>query len=153
MTARSVTAPSLDDVVATLYRSISGPAGAPRDWAAMEGLMLPGAILTRLVPAADGTWTGAPLSLAEYRATREPIFVTRGFHEFETRRVSDVRGPLASVFSWFTGRASPGGEDLLRGVNAIQCVLQDGAWRVAALSWYREYDVAAEHGYIPEGDG
>ncbi len=132
-----------------LYRSISGPAGVPRDWAAMEAAFIPAARLTRLVPDAVGEWTGTPLSVAQYRASREPLFVTLGFHEFETRRVSDVRGPIAQVYSWFTGRASPGGKDLLRGVNAIQLVRLDGTWRISALSWYREFDVAEEHGYVP----
>ena len=155
MTVSIVVPPSLDHVVATLYRSISGPAGAPRDWAAMESVMLPGAVLTRIEPTRDGGWTGRPLSVAAYRASRDPIFRTKGFYEFETRRLMDVRGPLANVFSWFTGRASPGGADLLRGINSLQCVQIDGEWRVAALSWYREYDVAEEHGYVPDetGDG
>jgi hypothetical protein len=149
MTVSTVAQPSLDHVVATLYRSISGPAGEPRDWAAMASVMLPGAVLTRLEPSGDGGWTGRPLSVAAYRASRDPIFHTKGFYEFETRRLMDVRGPLANIFSWFTGRASPGGADLLRGINSLQCVLLDGAWRVAALSWYREFDVAEAHGYVP----
>jgi hypothetical protein len=149
MNASTAVQPSLDHVVATLYRSISGPAGEPRDWAAMQSVMLPGAVLTRIEPTPDGGWTGRPLTIAAYRASRDPIFATKGFYEFETRRLMDVRGPLANVFSWFTGRASPGGMDLLRGINSMQCILLDGEWRVSALSWYREYDVAEEHGYVP----
>lgn len=141
--------PGIDRTVETLYRSISGPAGVPRDWEAMESVLLPGARLTRLTAAGDGRWEAETLSAAEYRATREPLFATRGFHEFETRREMDIRGPLANVYSWFTGRATPGGVDLLRGVNAIQLVLREGEWRVAAVSWYREFDALAEHGYGP----
>jgi hypothetical protein len=149
MTAPAASTPSLDPLVELLYRSISGPAGAPRDWGALEAVLLPGARLTRMSPNADGTWDAEVMSIAEYRATRAPLFETKPFVEFETRRVTDVRGPLANVFSWFTARATPGGADLLRGVNAIQLVQLHAEWRVAAISWYREFDVAESHGYVP----
>lgn len=149
MSAPAAITPSLDPVVELLYRSISGPAGAPRDWGALEAVLLPGARLIRMSPNAEGGWDAEVMSMAEYRATRAPLFEAKPFVEFETRRVTDVRGPLASVFSWFTARATPGGEDLLRGVNAIQLVQLHADWRVAAISWYREFDVAESHGYAP----
>lgn len=149
MGASTVVTPSLDPVVELLYRSISGPAGAPRDWSALESVLLPGARLTRLTPNPDGSWDTEVMSVAEYRATRAPLFERKPFVEFETHRVTDVRGPIANVFSWFTGRATRDGADLLRGVNAIQFVQRHAEWRVAAISWYREFDVAESHGYVP----
>lgn len=141
MLAHELPQTTVDDAIRLLYRAISGPRGVPRDWAALERLFLPCAPLLPLErDPHSGTLRGTSLSLAEYRASRELFLETTGFHEEETRRECLVRGPLAQVLSWFTARREPDGDDLLRGVNAIQLVHADNRWYVAAMSWYREYD-------------
>lgn len=153
MTAPESFQTTVDESIRLLYRAISGPAGVPRDWAALERLFLPGAPLLPLQrDPTSGTLHGTSWSLAEYRASRELFLETTGFHEEETRRECLVRGPLAQVLSWFTARREPNGDDLLRGVNAIQLVQTGDRWYVAALSWYREYDAIESAAHTTHGD-
>ncbi len=140
---------SLDEVIEAMYRSISGPAGAARDWEAFGDALLPGAPLVPLSAPAGGAVR--PLSYGEYRRTREPLFRTNGFYEFETERVTELRGPLAQVYSWFTARKEPEGPDVLRGVNAIQLVRSGDRWWIVSLAWYREFDETEAHGLVVEG--
>ncbi|MBX3173147.1 MAG: nuclear transport factor 2 family protein [Gemmatimonadaceae bacterium] len=135
----SVAERELDAVLATLYGAVSGPAGAARDWTALASLFHPSARLLCLDAGVDG-YDGAAMTLDDYRRTRSPFFDSTDFHETEFRRETHLQGPLALVYSWYAGRRRPGGEDLVRGVNAIQLCRQRGRWVILSVAWYRDHD-------------
>ena len=136
---------AIDDLMAALYSSISGPAGAPRDWALHDSLYMPNAAIAVVRP--DGTGAGAAavemLSPGEYRRTREPFLLRHGFFESERARQVTLHGPFAHVVSEYESRWRPDDEPFETGTNVLQLVETGSGWRVLAVAWIA--GVAASH--------
>ena len=126
---------SIAELVAALYASISGPAGAARDWALNESLFLPGAMIAVVRRSADGSVEVETLTTAEYQRTRDPFLVTHGFFERETRRHEAIHGALAHVVSEYESRWREDEAPFETGRNLLQLVNGPDGWRVAAISW------------------
>lgn len=123
------------DVTTALYGAISGPAGAPRDWALHDRLLAPGACSYVLHEAPDGTYRAEVLTEAQYRASRQPYFDSHDFYEVETGHHAVVRGAFAHVLSEYESRRTPDGPAFERGVNAIMLVRLAGEWRITSIAW------------------
>ena len=67
---------AIRELVATIYRSISGPAGAPRAWKDFEACYLPDARLGPFHVDGEGNTTFDIITPQSYIATRTPIFAT-----------------------------------------------------------------------------
>ena len=136
---------TIDELMAALYSSISGPAGAPRDWALNDSLYLPNAAIAVVRPG--GTATGGMaveiLSSADYRRTREPFLLQHGFFERERARQVTVHGPFAHVVSEYESRWHPDDEPFETGTNVLQLVETGSGWRILAVAWIA--GVAASH--------
>ena len=70
------------------------------------------------------------------------------FHEREVARCVELFGSVAHVKSAYETRVDPAARACLgRGVNSLQLVLENDAWRVLSLCWdeeaLRERDVRA----------
>jgi hypothetical protein len=131
----SIDGTSLDRTVRGLYETISGPAGAPRDWDRMEELYAPGARISILHRLETGGAALEQLTVGEYRRSRVPYFAKHAFYEIEVDRETSIRGNLAHVFSAYEGRRTPGGPAIVSGVNTIQLILAEGEWRVLSILW------------------
>lgn len=118
-----------------LYRSISGPAGAPRDWSLNDSLFAPGAHSYVLHRTPDGDRDAEILTQAQYRASRQPYFETNDFYEVEVAHHADLRGNTALVYSEYESRRTADGPAFDRGVNAIMLVRLGGAWRITSIAW------------------
>jgi hypothetical protein len=141
--------PELDAMIATLYGSISGRAGATRDWASLAALFHPEARLLCLDEGVDGFF-GDAMTLDDYRRTRARFFDSTDFHESEFRREMHLQGPLALVYSWYVGRDRPEGDTLVRGVNAFQFIRERGRWLIFSVAWYRDVDHLQRPPLLPE---
>ena len=131
-------AATIDGVMRALYDVISGPAGAPRDWARLHALYAPHARLvpTRLSP--DGDLAVESLDVAGYVASRAPYFAAHGFHEVELDRAVTRYGALAHVWSTYEARDTPDGPARFRGANSLQLLRRDGRWWVLSVMWQPE---------------
>ena len=118
-----------------LYATISGPAGAPRDWDRHDSLFAPGGHSYVLHRTEDGHRRAEVLTPAEYRATRQPYFDANDFYEVETAHHVVVRGDIAQVFSEYESRRTPDGPAFDSGVNGIMVVRIGGQWRITSISW------------------
>ena len=119
----------------SLYAAISGPAGAPRKWAAQDAHFAPGACSYVLHPKSDGTFDAEVLTPAQYRETRQPYFDLNDFYEVEVGHHAEVRGNTAIIFSDYESRRTPDGPAFDRGTNTLMLIRLDGEWRITSISW------------------
>jgi hypothetical protein len=144
MPSENPDAVSIDAIIKALYESISGYAGAPRDWERDRALYAPGALLIPMRPPTGGG--GAEiLDIDGYIKSRTPFFATNDFFEVEIARREFHFGAMAHVLSVYEGRDAPNGKILKRGINSIQLFYdEDGArWWVVSIMWDNERDGVA----------
>ena len=135
---------SIDAVIKALYESISGYAGAPRDWERDRALYAPGALLFRCV-AHGGRRRRRGRDPRRRRLHPIAHAVLRGERLLRGRdRAARVHfGAMAHVLSVYEGRDAPDGRILKRGINSIQ-LFHDGArWWVVSIMWDNERDGVA----------
>lgn len=134
-TAADADTRALDDLVGTLYATVSGDPGTGRDWPALERLLAPGARL-HLTRAAGAGLAVDSLDLPAFIALHESRVADRGFHEREVARHVAGFGGVRHVWSAFEARRSP--DDVTpyaRGVNSLQLVRTADGWRIVSITW------------------
>ena len=125
--------------VAALYDVISGPAEEPRDWARFRALCRPDARFLLATHGPDGSPLTQSWDVEGFVAEGTRSFATRGLWEGELVGRGERFGRVAHVFSSYESRLDrPDAPVVARGVNCIQLVLDEGAWRIAHLTWDRE---------------
>lgn len=138
---------SLDAIITTAYRLISGKAGEKRDWTRVRALFAPDA---RFIPTSREAGTrgaaGQPpqaLDIEQYIQRVEPYFETTGFYETEIARRVDQYDQIAQAFSTYESRHDPeDAEPFMRGINSVQ-LFHDGArWWIVNIFWQQEYPEA-----------
>lgn len=131
---------SIDAIVAATYASISGPAGAERDWDRFRSLFHPelgrlGAIVRRAgrAPALVGH------TPQQYIASNAEFLSGHGFFEREVARRTESFAHLAHRFSTYEIRTNADDEQpFTRGINCFQ-LFQDGErWWILSILWEGE---------------
>jgi hypothetical protein len=129
----------IETTVAAIYECISGPAGAPRDWARFRFLHRPEALSLRTVIDADGRPRAEVFGVEGYIANVEPFFARNGFFEREIGRRIERFGQVAHVWSRYEARSDPDSPALLkRGANSIQLFHDGERWWVVSTIWDNE---------------
>ena len=129
----------IGSIVEALYASISGPAGALRDWDTFRRLHLPGARALRTVVDADGRPRAETFDVEGYIANVEPFFAANDFHEVEIAQRIERFGQVAHVWSRYEARPAPDSPVLLkRGANSIQLFNDGVRWWIASTVWDNE---------------
>lgn len=130
---------SLDSILAALYRTISGDAGAERDWDRFRDLFFPGAQLMRTVLAPDGQVSLSVMDVEGFIKFAAPFLRKDAFYERELFRRVDQFGQTAQVFSTFDSSSDAmGKEPLGRGINSIQLWSDKRRWWVVNMLWDEE---------------
>jgi len=140
-------ASTIGAVLKALYESISGPAGAPRDWARLRSLLFPGARLVRTSVAEDGSPRAIAMDARAYEEDTADYFRRESFHDVEIARRSVRFGNIAHVLSVYEARHAPtDARAFKRGINSVQ-LFHDGSrfWVVSVL-----WDDEREGHPIPE---
>lgn len=130
---------SVDAIVRALYESISGPKGAPRDWARLRTLYGPNARMIYTTVGADGKARLANWSVEEYITVAEPGLVANGFYEREIGRTTETFGNVTAIMSAYDSKHAP--EDATpfqRGVNSIQLFHSGARWYILSVMWDSE---------------
>ena len=105
VTSQDVTPPrqgdvaTIDGIVAAVYESISGPAGAPRDWARFRTLFTPDARMMPTGRRPDGTGVRRVWSIEEYITAAGPQLTEGGFFEREVQPLRAVAGLARASFA------------------------------------------------------
>jgi hypothetical protein len=127
---------SIDNILAALYETISGPAGVERDWDRFRDLFYPGTRLLRTMAEPNAEYKMAAMEVESFIELAQPFFKTQSFYEREIWRRLDRFGQMAQVFSAYAASAQPeGGSDLGRGINSIQLWSDGRRWWVMSMLW------------------
>ena len=130
---------SIDAIVHALYETISGPAGADRDWNRFRSLLFPGARLVRTFIAADGTPGALAMDARAYESDTAEYFSQEPFYETEVGRRIERFGNIAHVFSVYEARhASTDARAFKRGINSVQLFNDGLRWWVVSVLWDNE---------------
>ena len=135
---RSVDTPrmTLDEVIATMYGSVSFEPGGRPAWERYLPLFAPDARLVRVND--DGVFE---FTLTSFRANIEAMIdsgALPSFWEGEIGRETRELGGIADVFSIYETRDRRGGALLGRAVKSIQLFRRNGVWQISAMLWRRE---------------
>lgn len=126
-------------LVRAIYACISGPAGAPRDWARFRYLCHPRNLSLRTVVEADGSTWAQVLDTEQYIADVEPFFAANDFFEVETDQRIERFGQIAHVWSKYDARPTADSPVLIkRGANSLQLCYEKGRWWVFCTIWDNE---------------
>jgi hypothetical protein len=130
---------SIDGIIAALYESISGPAGAPRDWPRLRSLVTPDARLMPTGRRPDGTGVRRSWSVEEYITTVGPQLERGGFFEREIGHRTDRFGNIVQRFSSYESRrAANDPQPFARGINSIQLWHDGSRWWILTILWEAE---------------
>lgn len=137
------------ELVRELYRIVSGPAGAAKDWARLRALHAPGAVITTTRHVADRVETSA-YNVEQFTALNDRLFGQRGFFEVELRQEVQVFGHVAHVWSAYATSERAGGQPDAYGINSFQLLSDGKRWCVVSATWDGD---AARHARIREWAG
>jgi hypothetical protein len=127
---------TLDEVIATMYASMSFAPGEQPDWDAQSAVFAPHARLVRVRD--DGIYEFDPYSFRENLEEMIASGALPSFFERELWRDAQVYGDLAHVLSAYEMRASRNGDVLCRAIKSIQLFQHDNRWWISAMIWRRE---------------
>jgi hypothetical protein len=135
---------SIDAIITSSYKLISGPAGQKRDWARMRTLFLPGA---RLIPinkvAGVRDATGAipdALDFDGYVARVSDYFDNNGFFETEVARRVEQYDRIAHAFSSYESRHdATDPRPFMRGINSFRLFNDGRRWWIVSIYWQQEF--------------
>jgi hypothetical protein len=134
-TPRAVAPPPAEAVVRELYDSVCvAPGGALQDWAKVRALFLPEALVvmrdtrTTFATFSLDAWVADFVAFDEKARVAESGFTER-IVELRTREYGDVAQSWVLYEAALTGSSRPP----TVGVDGIQLVKKDGAWRIAAI--------------------
>ena len=126
---------AIRDLIARVYRAISGSAGAPRDWDALAACFVPGG--GRMMPfrVGDEELAFEFLTPETYAISRKVLIESIAFYEVEIGHEATIAGRIAHAFSRYEARREPDGPAAVKGVNSIQLVRTPGGWRILSMTW------------------
>jgi hypothetical protein len=130
---------SIDAIIRALYESISGPAGAARDWERFRSLLFPGALLVRTSIGPDGVPQARAMDARAYEADTTEYFRREPFHEAGVASRAQRFGNIAHVMSVYEARHAPSDPaPFMRGINSIQLLHDGRRWWIVSVLWDRE---------------
>ncbi len=140
----------INSIIKQMYATISGPAGAERDWDRMRSLYYPGADLVRTGTDDGGVPWALVMDVEAYIRDVTPMFQETAFYEVEIARRSEQFGNIAHVFSTYEARSAPDDKKpFKRGINSIQLYNDGSRWWIVNMLWDNE----CEGNRLPEEYG
>ena len=133
----------IEELMAKFYSVISFEEGECPDWEAMKPLFSRHARITRVTPEATDF-----LDLSGFRSMAEELIEVgafTSFFEYEIARRVDRFGGVMHIASAYETKISPTAADYIeRGVNSLQLIREDGAWKICSLAWDDQAAASAE---------
>jgi hypothetical protein len=130
---------TIEGVLETLYRVISGKKGEVRDWDLFKNLFYPRAKLIYYGADVEGViraqyWT--PDFYIKTVGKHQETELDTDFFEREIHRVTNTFGNIAHVFSTYAAfHDKLDKKPYTRGINSIQLLNHKGRWWIINLYW------------------
>lgn len=138
-TAKASDVESIEAIITTLYKVISGDAGTERDWNRFNSLWHPNANLTMVTASKNKNTTQVNLNLEDFINISKIHNKQNGFYEIEIHRETEEFASIATVISSYTIKESPSSkEDLIRGVNMFHLYFDGTRWWIMNCIWQNE---------------
>jgi len=131
---------SIEHLIAALYQTISGPAGAPRDWDRLRSLFWPGGRMGAVGKRPDGTVAIRVFDVETYISRNGDYLKTHPFFERGVDNRVEGFGRLATVQSLYESRTAPDAKPFDRGINSLQLANDGHRWWVISIFWADEAD-------------
>ena len=129
----------IDEAITSLYETVSGPAGAERDWEKERNYQHPEARLIRTSVDDEGRPAMNIMTLDGYVENTREFFHENDFYEVEVARRLDVFGNVAHAWSTYEARHQPNDQKpFMRGINSIQLFNDGERWRILHVLWDNE---------------
>jgi hypothetical protein len=147
--ARTEDVATLDGIIGAFYDVISGPKGAPRQWARDRSLYIDG---VRFVAVEHEHGHPKPKIVSHEGYVRwvDADMVKQGFFEHEIHREVRRFGDIAQVFSTYEWRETTDGPVKGRGINSIELYYDGKRWWIAGATWQDEApDLPLPKEYLP----
>jgi hypothetical protein len=126
---------TIDGMMKAFYVVISGPPGAPRQWARDRTLYIADVRFVSMHVGKDGSPVASVMSHQEYVDKTDPVFAKEGFDEREIHRETQRFGNIAHVFSTYESRKAADGPVFARGVNSVELFWDGARWWIANAIW------------------
>lgn len=130
---------SVNSVIKTFYREISGEKDEKRDWKLFKFLFHPDAKLITAGKNDERQFQVNYMGTGDYIKSSEKWMVANGFVEKEISSTSEIFGRMAHVFSTYEAFNSRHDEDpILRGIYSFQLLNDGERWWILNLYWTQE---------------
>ncbi len=137
--ARPEDVASPEAITSAAYATISGPAGAKRDWDRFRSLFVPDARLIPIQKTGSGSHRPRALTVEDYVNASGPVLEERGFFEREVARREEASAHMAHVWSTYESRHAAADEQpFARGINSFQLVNDGRRWWIVTILWDQE---------------
>ena len=129
---------SIDAIIKSAFRIMSGSAGSQRDWKKFRSLFKPSAQFIVAPKRADGTVNFTVRNVDEFIASSSEWLEKNSLYEAEVNRVTEQFGHLAHAFSTYESREKLGGTPSSRGISSFQLVHDGKRWWIVNWFWLGE---------------
>jgi|GEM_PF-309212 hypothetical protein len=129
---------SIDAVIKSAFKIMSGSAGSQRDWKKFRSLFKPSAQFIVAPKRADGTVNFTVRNIDEFIASSSEWLEKNSSYETEVNRITEQFGHLAHAFSTYESREKLGAPPTSRGVSSFQLVHDGKRWWIVNWFWLGE---------------
>ena len=146
--APDIASHSPETLARAIYDIVSAPAGSKKDWARMQAMFAPGALVTPTWHGRDG-FLAAPQTPEQFSSLNDRLLGNRNFFESELTQQVQRYGHMAHVLSTFQTRNVVDGPVRARGINSFQLLNDGKRWCILSLTWEIE---TPDHPIPPQFD-
>lgn len=128
---------SIDAVIESLYKSISGPAGKDRDWETFRSLFATEARMYIAAPSRDSGTVLRVITPEQYIERNNTRLADMAFTETEIHRITDGYGAITHVYSTYESHFTNNNkeEETVKGINSIQLFFDGNRYYILTICW------------------
>jgi len=124
---------TINGIMKATYETVSGEAGAKRQWERDLSLHNPNAIYCFPLENSEGKLQQTIMPIKDFHKETDSMVLKTAFYENEINREVRVFGNIAHVWSTYETRLEKNGPVMRRGINSVQLYYDEGRWWI--LSW------------------
>ncbi|MEY3322140.1 MAG: hypothetical protein RLZZ417_1723 [Bacteroidota bacterium] len=124
---------SMDNLLSSMYKIISGEPGETRNWVLFRKLFRSEARINALGKDKHGQERYISLTIEDYIRGAEVSLQKQSLKEIEIGRITEEYGDMVHVFSSYETKDATNDTVLQRGINSIQLIYRDERYWIVSL--------------------